>query len=166
MKFTFTHTLALTLALLLGSTISVEAQTTVLSPFPATLSIGFEKSPAPVVDGYALWVDDTRQTIMFAPIPGVADNFYTAFPALTPAEHRIQLTAFVLVDGKEIDGDKTSALTVKVVVVPGPPTNLRLITLAPGQAQVYPNTNAPFLLDIREGRGTQVRTHAQVDGLP
>lgn len=111
-------TLPLILLLLLPSLAS--AQTPVPSPTPPSTELAFDHDGVNT-DGYAIVVDGVRQNL--GRLTPVADGSYRIpFPALTPGDHTLQIVAY------NIAGDATSAtLSVRLVVIPSAPTNLRIV---------------------------------------
>ena len=119
----------LVLAIMLGSAIAIQAQTA------GAVSKLFWDQPAPDLataqgytyahydDGSSSGVDFTGVTCA-AKVPAVAQLFdcSVAFPAFTPGQHTVTITA------KNVAGEspKSAVFTFTFVVVPGTPTNLRI----------------------------------------
>lgn len=79
---------------------------------------------------YRLVIDGVRQAVpVTVTCAGSVSPFActTPFPALTPGDHTIALTAAVVVNGVEAESLPSVALPVRLVVAPNPPQNLRIV---------------------------------------
>lgn len=96
------------------------AQTPVPSPTPATTQLAWNHDGVNL-DGFALYVDGTRSDVGL-PTRQPDGSYRIPFPALTPGNHTLEVAAYNLA------GESTRiTLTVTVVVVPAPPTGLRIV---------------------------------------
>lgn len=121
------HALILSLLLMFSAAATAGAQTTpVPSPTPPTTKLAFDHDGINV-DGYHLYTDAAAVGVVIqaVAIATPAPHFESPFPALTPGVHTLQVKAFNIA-GESIG---SNILSVRLVVIPNGPTNLRLIVL-------------------------------------
>lgn len=79
---------------------------------------------------YRLVIDGQRQaTPVAVTCQGTASPFACTvpFPPLTPGDHTLALTAAVVVNGVEAESLPSQPISVRMVVAPNPPANLRIV---------------------------------------
>lgn len=119
-------------ALMLLSASTVQAQT---NPVVGTERIQFDQAATTVTEAngltYRLVLDGVRNpTPISVTCVGSASPFActtAAFPALTPGDHQIALTASLVVNGVEAESLPSTPLPVRMIVAPQPPQNLRIV---------------------------------------
>ncbi len=112
------------------------AQTVVVkSPVPGTTMVAFDHldaefkaslADANAGSGYRMIVDGNPFNIPTVNLIPTGQGFSVAFPALTPGEHTLTISAYN-VAGEAVSNE---LLRVRLVVAPGKPNNIR-ITVAP-----------------------------------
>ena len=91
------------------------------SPTPASTRLAWDHDGV-ATDRYELVVDNGTPTDLGKPTP-TGQTYDVAFPALTPGQHTL------IVRACNIAGCAASApFPVSVVVIPTPPTTLRIVT--------------------------------------